>query len=412
MQHMKLFYGSIDRTTVHARVILQKALACTAAAVILRRSHPGGCAEPSPSDMGLTRRVKELLEEVDVQLLDHIVVFRSESVSMAARGLALPQRSPCGRSIRPGRGAGLRNPLSGRRSTARFGVPGRRAPYPRRPAKSPPASAPPRGVQRQQRARRQGRSRHLRGLVSRARSRRPARRSKDPGSLRRRHGRLARAGHRAPLRFQHRLRAPRHGRTFRNAVVKRALQRMHRRKGRRQEQDGALTWPLRERLLAATGSRLIDVRNRTLLAVAYDTLLRRSELAALQVADLVMEVDGSATVLVRRGVRRRGHCGAGARVARTRQHRPRAGIPLPVPGRARCRARPEPDPAHLQGHGRAGGLPPDVVDGLPGHSTGSAPRSWPDCSGATGMDGLGMAASVGRAREALMGGAGKGAGSE
>ena len=99
----------------------------------------------------------------------------------------------------------------------------------------------PTGVQRQQRARRQGRSRHLRGLVSRARSRRPARRSKDPGSLRRRHGRLARAGHRTPLRFQHRLRAPRHGRTFRNAVVKRALQRMHRRKGRRQEQDGALT---------------------------------------------------------------------------------------------------------------------------------------------------------------------------
>ena len=55
----ELFYGSIDRTTVHPRVILQKALACNAAAVIFWHSHPSGCAEPSPSDMSLTSRVKD-----------------------------------------------------------------------------------------------------------------------------------------------------------------------------------------------------------------------------------------------------------------------------------------------------------------------------------------------------------------
>ena len=41
--------------------------------------------------------------------------------------------------------------------------------------------------------------------------------------------------------------------------------------------------------------------NRALLAVAYDTLLRRSELAALQVSDLALETTGAATVLVRNG---------------------------------------------------------------------------------------------------------------
>ncbi len=75
---------------------------------------------------------------------------------------------------------------------------------------------------------------------------------------------------------------------------------MHRRKGRRQEQAKGLTGALRERLLDATGEGLIDARNRALLAVAYDTLLRRGELVALQVADIVEEVDGAATVLVRR----------------------------------------------------------------------------------------------------------------
>ena len=86
-----------------------------------------------------------------------------------------------------------------------------------------------------------------------------------------------------------------------SAGVKLALQRMHRRNGRRQSQVHGLTWPLRQRLLEASGDRLIDARNRALLAVAYDSLLRRSELVALQVSDLFIEVDGTATLLVRHG---------------------------------------------------------------------------------------------------------------
>ena len=84
-----------------------------------------------------------------------------------------------------------------------------------------------------------------------------------------------------------------------SAVVKLALQRMYRSRGRRQTQVTGLTWPLRNRLIKASGKRLIDARNRALLAVAYDTLLRRSELVSLDVSDLVEETDGSATLLVR-----------------------------------------------------------------------------------------------------------------
>ena len=83
----ELFYGSLDRTTVHPRVILQKALAHNAGAIIAYHNHPSSVAEPSASDMSLTGRVKDLLDEIDVRLLDHIVVSRTETVSMAARGL-------------------------------------------------------------------------------------------------------------------------------------------------------------------------------------------------------------------------------------------------------------------------------------------------------------------------------------
>ncbi len=49
----------------------------------------------------------------------------------------------------------------------------------------------------------------------------------------------------------------------------------------------------------AAGNRLIDFRNKAMLAVAYDTLMRRSELVA-QVDDVELADDGSGTVLVRR----------------------------------------------------------------------------------------------------------------
>ena len=76
---------------------------------------------------------------------------------------------------------------------------------------------------------------------------------------------------------------------------------MHRRRGRRQAQVRGLTWPLRNRLLEAAGDRLIDARNRALLALGYDTLLRRTELVSLEVPDLLEEIDGTATLLVRSG---------------------------------------------------------------------------------------------------------------
>ncbi|WP_420636161.1 site-specific integrase [Candidatus Palauibacter sp.] len=87
-----------------------------------------------------------------------------------------------------------------------------------------------------------------------------------------------------------------------HATVRRALSRMRRRKGSRQEQVEGLTWALRRRLIEVVGGgeRLIDIRNRAILAVAYDAMLRRSELVALQVGDVTMDRGGSASLLVRR----------------------------------------------------------------------------------------------------------------
>ena len=83
-------------------------------------------------------------------------------------------------------------------------------------------------------------------------------------------------------------------------VVRDVLSGIRRSKGSRPSQVKGMTREILAKLLNTTGYRLIDKRNRALLAVAYDLLGRRSELVALDIEDFFEATDGSATVLIRR----------------------------------------------------------------------------------------------------------------
>ena len=83
----ELFRGTIDGTSVHPRVVVQRALELNAAATIVFHNHPSGEPEPSQADRSLTRRLQEALALVDVRVLDHVVVGSQGTVSFAERGL-------------------------------------------------------------------------------------------------------------------------------------------------------------------------------------------------------------------------------------------------------------------------------------------------------------------------------------
>jgi len=82
----RLFSGTVDGAQVHPRIVVQRALALNAAAVLLAHNHPSGHAEPSAADRAMTARLKSALALVEVRLLDHFVVTTCEAISMAARG--------------------------------------------------------------------------------------------------------------------------------------------------------------------------------------------------------------------------------------------------------------------------------------------------------------------------------------
>jgi DNA repair protein RadC len=82
-----LFQGSIDGACVYPRVVAERALRLSAAAVIVAHNHPSGVSEPSLADQAITRRLKDALLLLEIRLLDHFVVGDGAPVSMASRGM-------------------------------------------------------------------------------------------------------------------------------------------------------------------------------------------------------------------------------------------------------------------------------------------------------------------------------------
>ena len=81
-----LFRGTLDGASVNPREVVKIALEHNAAAVILVHNHPSGDPEPSQADLTLTTTLKNALNMIGTQTLDHIVVGSEGCVSMAERG--------------------------------------------------------------------------------------------------------------------------------------------------------------------------------------------------------------------------------------------------------------------------------------------------------------------------------------
>lgn len=79
-------YGTIDTASISPRHVAQRCLNYNAAAVILAHNHPSGDPEPSPSDYRLTERLRDALALLEIRMLDHFIVGKGVSLSIAETG--------------------------------------------------------------------------------------------------------------------------------------------------------------------------------------------------------------------------------------------------------------------------------------------------------------------------------------
>ena len=79
--------GTVDESAIYPREIATRALLTNAKAVILAHNHPAGTTNPSRADINATKKVMDVLEMLNINLLDHIIVAHEKTYSMADHGL-------------------------------------------------------------------------------------------------------------------------------------------------------------------------------------------------------------------------------------------------------------------------------------------------------------------------------------
>lgn len=82
-----LFVGTIDKSAIYPREILEKVLQYKAKGIIFAHNHPSGNLRPSKQDIQMTEHMQEVLELIDVKLLEHIIITKDGYFSFLEEGL-------------------------------------------------------------------------------------------------------------------------------------------------------------------------------------------------------------------------------------------------------------------------------------------------------------------------------------
>ena len=87
IREVKISEGSLTASLVHPREVYNPVIRESAAAVIFVHNHPSGDPTPSPEDLEITRRLKEVGEVMGIRVLDHVVVGHDRYFSFSDRGI-------------------------------------------------------------------------------------------------------------------------------------------------------------------------------------------------------------------------------------------------------------------------------------------------------------------------------------
>jgi len=87
MREVKVSEGSLTASLVHPREVYNPVIRESAAGVIFVHNHPSGDPAPSPEDIDITKRLKEVGDVMGVRVLDHVVIGHDRYFSFNERGM-------------------------------------------------------------------------------------------------------------------------------------------------------------------------------------------------------------------------------------------------------------------------------------------------------------------------------------
>jgi DNA repair protein RadC len=84
--YAKISQGGVAGTIIDVKIIAKYAVDFLSSNVILAHNHPSGQLFPSDQDLTMTKKVKQALELLDVQVLDHIILTEEGYYSFSDEG--------------------------------------------------------------------------------------------------------------------------------------------------------------------------------------------------------------------------------------------------------------------------------------------------------------------------------------
>lgn len=86
LRERELFIGSVTRALVSTREVVRFALDANAAGVVLYHNHPSGDPAPSREDYSYTKKMRDSLHLIDIELVDHVIAGANGYTSMKQKG--------------------------------------------------------------------------------------------------------------------------------------------------------------------------------------------------------------------------------------------------------------------------------------------------------------------------------------
>ena len=78
LKQVEITSGTATAALAHPREVYRAAIRHSASAIICAHNHPSGDPSPSAPDVQVTRQLREAAKAVDIELLDHVIVGRTE----------------------------------------------------------------------------------------------------------------------------------------------------------------------------------------------------------------------------------------------------------------------------------------------------------------------------------------------